>query len=256
MHTVVPIVPKYMGVTRPKGQRRRCRDFEFALAIDTRRVSKPLLRTIRDYRPHFFHRLDLQVIIATMKRKDVPDLQEALDKRWCYYCERIFQDDAVLCEHQRIKHFRCDWDEQYSCGKKFTTAGGLSVHMAQVHKSKLEKIQNTIDGREDPQVEIFGMLGIPQVLLDNHRRAIENQYYQAEAEHRARTGNPLRGPNPNAGKQQVLELTHEQKMAKLEAHRAKNRANKAAREAGFKDAEDQARQLVNRLHLCHPSPFV
>nr|POE62967.1 oxysterol-binding protein-like protein obpalpha [Quercus suber] len=178
------------------------------------------------------------------KRKDIPDLQEALDKRWCYYCERIFQDDKVLCDHQRYKHFRCDWDQQYSCGKKFTTAGGLSVHMTQVHKTKLEKIQNTIDGRENPAVEIFGMLGIPQELLDAHRREIETQYYQAEAEHRARTGNPLRGPNPNAGKKQVEELTHEEKMAKLEAHRAKNRANKAAREAGYKDVEDQARQLA------------
>nr|POE68820.1 protein suppressor of fri 4 [Quercus suber] len=183
------------------------------------------------------------------KRKDIPDLQEALDKRWCYYCERIFQDDKVLCDHQRYKHFRCDWDQQYSCGKKFTTAGGLSVHMTQVHKTKLEKIQNTIEGRENPAVEIFGMLGIPQELLDAHRREIETQYYQAEAEHRARTGNPLRGPNPNAGKKQVEELTHEEKMAKLEAHRAKNRANKAAREAGFKDAEDQARQLSGQNNV-------
>ena len=45
---------------------------------------------------------------------------------FCYYCDREFDDDNVLIEHQKARHFKC------MCGKRMATAQSLSVHMIQV----------------------------------------------------------------------------------------------------------------------------
>jgi len=47
----------------------------------------------------------------------------------CWYCERVFDDEKVLIQHQKAKHFKC-----HVCHKKLSTAGGMVVHVAQVHK--------------------------------------------------------------------------------------------------------------------------
>ncbi|KAG5461164.1 MAG: hypothetical protein BJ554DRAFT_6687 [Olpidium bornovanus] len=52
---------------------------------------------------------------------------------WCWYCNRDFEDEKVLIQHQRAKHYKCG-----QCGKKLNTAGGLVVHTAQVHKDNLQ----------------------------------------------------------------------------------------------------------------------
>lgn len=51
---------------------------------------------------------------------------------WCFYCDRIFNDEGTLIGHQRTKHFRCSM-----CGKKMNTAHGLQVHCEHVHKVRL-----------------------------------------------------------------------------------------------------------------------
>jgi len=54
-------------------------------------------------------------------------------RRMGRYCEREFIDEKVLIEHQRTKHFKC-----HVCHKKLNTAGGLSIHVLQVHKEELK----------------------------------------------------------------------------------------------------------------------
>ena len=44
------------------------------------------------------------------------------------YCERTFEDEKILINHQKAKHFRCP-----HCQKKLTTASGMAVHALQVH---------------------------------------------------------------------------------------------------------------------------
>ncbi|KAF9996761.1 hypothetical protein BGZ65_007661, partial [Modicella reniformis] len=51
---------------------------------------------------------------------------------WCWYCERDFEDEKVLISHQRAKHFKCN-----HCSKKLNTAGGMVVHVMQVHKETI-----------------------------------------------------------------------------------------------------------------------
>ena len=55
----------------------------------------------------------------TKKRKRYPDLNQKLERPWCYYCERDFDDLKILISHQKAKHFKCD-----KCGRRLNTAGG------------------------------------------------------------------------------------------------------------------------------------
>lgn len=48
------------------------------------------------------------------------------------YCDREFEDEKVLTNHQKAKHFKC-----HICSKKMNTAGGLVVHVSQVHKETI-----------------------------------------------------------------------------------------------------------------------
>lgn len=55
-------------------------------------------------------------------------------KPWCYYCDREFEDESILIQHQKAKHFKC-----HVCYKKLSTASGMVVHVVQVHKETLTK---------------------------------------------------------------------------------------------------------------------
>ena len=74
---------------------------------------------------------------------------------------------------------------------------GLSVHMTQVHKETLTTIDNALPNRSGLDVEIFGMEGIPEDIVQSHNQRVIGQFAQAEAERRAATGNP--GPGGAGG---------------------------------------------------------
>ena len=84
----------------------------------------------------------------------------------CFYCERVFDDEKVLILHQKAKHFKCDF-----CQKKLSTAGGLVVHIVQVHKETIKEIPNAKPGRESTEWEIYGMTGIPDEFLSENQKA-------------------------------------------------------------------------------------
>ncbi|EDN08082.1 conserved hypothetical protein [Histoplasma mississippiense (nom. inval.)] len=121
------------------------------------------------------------------KKRGHPDLEELLSRPWCYYCERDFDDLKILISHQKAKHFKCD-----RCG--------LSVHMSQVHKETLSAVDNALPNRSSLDIEIFGMEGVPEDVLQAHNQRVMTQYQQAEAERRAVTGNPASGA-PGGGSQ-------------------------------------------------------
>lgn len=115
------------------------------------------------------------------KKRKQPTVEEALQRPWCYYCERDFEDDGVLIGHQKAKHFKCD-----RCARRLNTAGGkqshihllvnsqltsigLRVHMEQVHKEALLQINDALPNRADPNaIEIFGTVGIPEDIVQQH----------------------------------------------------------------------------------------
>lgn len=140
----------------------------------------------------------------TKKRKRYPDLNQKLERPWCYYCERDFDDLKILISHQKAKHFKCD-----RCGRRLNTAGGkrrcpapvygiligigLSVHMNQVHKENLTHVENANPGRQGLEIEIFGMEGVPAEIIDQHNQQVTQAHFAEEQERARITGNPIRG---------------------------------------------------------------
>lgn len=174
---------------------------------------------------HTYHRHPLHPLgMTNKKRKAGPSVEEALEKPWCYYCERDFNDQRVLIDHQKAKHFSCR-----NCPRKLNTPGGLSVHMQQVHKETLTYIDNAIEGREGVEPEIFGMMGVPEQLLEAHKQRVLNEFFKVEAERRALTGNPP--PGQKTGEPAVKKTkveTSEGIKARLAEHKAKLAAKKQA----------------------------
>ncbi|XP_010540616.1 PREDICTED: protein SUPPRESSOR OF FRI 4-like isoform X2 [Tarenaya hassleriana] len=89
--------------------------------------------------------------------------KRATEKVWCYYCDREFDDEKILVQHQKAKHFKC-----HVCHKKLSTAGGMVIHVLQVHKENVTKVPNAKPGRESTDIEIYGMQGIPADVLAAH----------------------------------------------------------------------------------------
>jgi hypothetical protein len=86
-------------------------------------------------------------------------------KPWCWYCNREFDDEKILIQHQKAKHFKC-----HICHKKLYTGPGLSIHCMQVHKETIDKVPNSIPTRGNIEIEIYGMEGIPEQDMKEHER--------------------------------------------------------------------------------------
>ncbi|KAL1489149.1 hypothetical protein ABEB36_014090 [Hypothenemus hampei] len=86
-------------------------------------------------------------------------------KPWCWYCNREFDDEKILIQHQKAKHFKC-----HICHKKLYTGPGLSIHCMQVHKETIDKVPNSLPNRSNVDIEIYGMEGIPPQDLKDHER--------------------------------------------------------------------------------------
>ncbi|KAJ6656449.1 hypothetical protein lerEdw1_003737 [Lerista edwardsae] len=104
-------------------------------------------------------------------------LSYGLHKSCCQrYCNRDFDDEKILIQHQKAKHFKC-----HICHKKLYTGPGLAIHCMQVHKETIDAVPNAIPGRTDIELEIYGMEGIPEKDMDERRRLLE-QKTQAESQ--------------------------------------------------------------------------
>ncbi|OCT63185.1 BUB3-interacting and GLEBS motif-containing protein ZNF207-like isoform X2 [Xenopus laevis] len=91
-------------------------------------------------------------------------------KPWCWYCNRDFDDEKILIQHQKAKHFKC-----HICHKKLYTGPGLAIHCMQVHKETIDAVPNAIPGRTDIELEIYGMEGIPEKDMEERRRILEQK---------------------------------------------------------------------------------
>ncbi|MCJ1395771.1 hypothetical protein MMC18_008657 [Xylographa bjoerkii] len=156
------------------------------------------------------------------KKRGHPDVEEILSRPWCYYCERDFGDLKILINHQKAKHFKCE-----RCGRRLNTAGGLSVHMTQVHKETLTTIENALPNRSNLDVEIFGMEGIPGDVVSSHNQRVLSQFAQAEAERRAATGNP----GPGGAASATVKKPKVEEISDLKKRLAEHKAKKAAEQA-------------------------
>lgn len=96
----------------------------------------------------------------------VNQAQESFELRpFCYYCDREFDTAKTLITHQRTKHFNCG-----ECGLKFDTVTGLRVHMLNAYKKTMKEVPNAMPGRENPDIVVHGMEGLPKGLLEERTR--------------------------------------------------------------------------------------
>ncbi|XP_067229196.1 BUB3-interacting and GLEBS motif-containing protein ZNF207b isoform X1 [Chanodichthys erythropterus] len=96
-------------------------------------------------------------------------------KPWCWYCNRDFDDEKILIQHQKAKHFKC-----HICHKKLYTGPGLAIHCMQVHKETIDAVPNAIPGRTDIELEIYGMEGIPDKDMQDRRRVLEQKSHESQ----------------------------------------------------------------------------
>ena len=125
-----------------------------------------------------------------MGRKKSSNVSKPAFRPFCYYCDRDFENEKVLIQHQKLKHFQCLY-----CHRKADTAPGLISHMLQVHKDAVLKVPNAVATRDDPDLTIHGMNGVPTALLNEKAKgtALEDQLRQKRIEE-ARTPPPPMGP--------------------------------------------------------------
>jgi hypothetical protein len=88
-------------------------------------------------------------------------------KPWCFYCEREFDDETVLIQHQMAKHFKCN-----ECPRKLNNVSGLIVHCETVHKIKMTSVPNSKPNRDRLDIDITGMLGVPEDATRERVRAL------------------------------------------------------------------------------------
>lgn len=93
--------------------------------------------------------------------------------------------------------------------------------MNQVHKETLASVDNALGNRASLDVEIFGMEGIPEDVVQAHNQRIIQQYYQAEADRRAATGNPSPGANTGAGSKKPKFESPAELKKRLAEHKAR-----------------------------------
>jgi hypothetical protein len=82
-------------------------------------------------------------------------------KPFCYYCDKEFNNEIILHQHQKARHFNCR-----QCRKRFSTAPALDTHMLQVHKEKLSRVPNAKSTRDGFDISIYGMDGVPIGLVN------------------------------------------------------------------------------------------
>lgn len=100
--------------------------------------------------------------------------------------------------------------------------------MTQVHKETLTSIENSLANRAGLDVEIFGMEGVPEDIIQQHNQRLLQQFAEEEAERRATTGNPAPGSAAATGaKKPKFEGPSELKK-RLAEHKAKKVADEAA----------------------------
>lgn len=165
-------------------------------------------------------------------KRNRPTLEDLLERPWCFYCNKDFDDLKILVDHQKAKHYKC---QVAYCNRRLNTVGGLRVHMQQVHKEELKSVPNALDDRDDVNLEIFGMEGIPAQMRQAYNQQVTQAYYKQEAEHRARTGNNLHssGDQPAAKKPKFDEDARAELKRRVAEAKAKKEAQKAAAAAGL-----------------------
>ena len=98
-------------------------------------------------------------------------------KPFCYFCEKVFNNEIVLHQHQKSKHFTCP-----TCNKKFPTTSNQISHMTKTHTNAISKIPNALEGRDSADQNIFGMNGVPKHIIEERLLLGSAKYWSSVLE--------------------------------------------------------------------------
>ncbi|KAK9469123.1 hypothetical protein V1512DRAFT_280925 [Lipomyces arxii] len=187
--------------------------------------------------------------MAKKKSTNINKLERLLERPWCFYCERDFDDLKVLISHQRAQHFKCD-----KCNKRLNTAGGLVIHVQQVHKETLTAVFNALPGRERTDIEIFGLEGIPEEVIQAREAKLRENFAAAgiATDKNDYTNSTVSASTPPAKRQKIVSVDREAIQAKLAAHKA---AKKAAIDQTALANEKNTPSLIPSMPVSHSIPF-
>lgn len=125
--------------------------------------------------------------------------------------------------------------------------------MNQVHKENLESVENALPNRSGLNVEIFGMEGIPEDIVQQHNQRVIQQYHQDQADRRAQTGNPT----PGSGEGSANKKPRLESGVDLKARLAAFKAKKAAGETGTQsNGSGSPAQAQSPGMAGSPAPYV
>ena len=107
-------------------------------------------------------------------RKRIKDI----NKPFCWYCDRSFDDEKILQNHQKACHFRCP-----TCRKRFSDGRAVAVHFEKVHNHPLKefilffytvilivsRIPKSNPATSDPEQVINGLNGVKPEYIAAHK---------------------------------------------------------------------------------------
>lgn len=147
-------------------------------------------------------------------------------------------------QHQKAKHFKCNM-----CPRRLNTAGGLAVHIQQVHKlepENLPRIENALPGRDGYEVEIFGMEGIPAPDVADYKRRKEIEL--------GLSAGSISQPQAKRPKTENRPLSEDELKAQLEAHKALMGANEAPSVASASENQGAVYGAPPQAYAAPPAP--
>lgn len=99
------------------------------------------------------------------RKKAAGSAGQQASRPFCYFCDRTFDDENILIQHQRAKHFRCPECDDTAVRGKCESVQGLIVHTLKVHSKSLARVPNALQGRDNPELNVYGMDGVPSDVL-------------------------------------------------------------------------------------------
>jgi len=97
--------------------------------------------------------------------------------------------------------------------------------MNQVHKESLNSVENALPNRQGLDIEIFGMEGVPEDIIQSHNQRIIQTFYAAQADRHAQTGNPPPGQSGNQGPSKKIKMETPEELKKRLAEFRARKAN-------------------------------
>ncbi|KAA6399116.1 MAG: putative Zinc finger protein [Streblomastix strix] len=98
---------------------------------------------------------------------------KGLNKPFCWYCNRDFDNLKVLVDHQKAKHFKCS-----TCNRRFNSAPAMIAHARTVHKDIIPHVPNSLPGYDIVTIDIYGMEGVPEDDIKAHKDELYRQIKQ------------------------------------------------------------------------------